>query len=69
MQLAKRIIDDGYDIVNGFGVGIGNYIVSGAYMGGSQRGGADYVSKHLTIQPLIQSNNRKEIKKMKYEES
>lgn len=53
MQLAKRIIDDGYDIVNGFGIGIGNYIVSGAYMGGSQRGGSDYVSKHLTIQPLI----------------
>lgn len=69
MQLAKRIIDDGYDIVNGFGVGIGNYIVSGAYMGGSQRGGSDYVSKHLTIQPLISVEHRKEIKKMKYEES
>ena len=53
MQLSKRIIDDGYDIVNGFGVGIGNYVVSGAYMGGVQRGGSDYVSKHLTIQPLI----------------
>lgn len=63
MQLAKRIIDDGYDIVNGFGVGIGNYIVSGAYMGGSQRGGADYVSKHLTIQPLISVEQQERDKK------
>ncbi len=63
MQLAKRIIDDGYDIVNGFGVGIGNYIVSGAYMGGSQRGGSDYVSKHLTIQPLISVEQQERDKK------
>lgn len=63
MQLAKRIIDDGYDIVNGFGVGIGNYVVSGAYMGGSQRGGSDYVSKHLTIQPLISVEQQDSAKK------
>lgn len=53
MHLAKRIIDDGYNIVNGFGVGIGNYVVTGAYMGGEKKGGSDYVSKHLIIQPLI----------------
>ena len=53
MHLAKRIIDDGYNIVNGFGVGIGNYVVTGAYMGGDKKGGSDYVSKHLIIQPLI----------------
>lgn len=63
MQLAKRIIDDGYDIVNGFGVGIGNYVVSGAYMGGVQRGGADYVAKHLTIQPLISVEQQDTAKK------
>lgn len=53
MELSKRIIDEGYDVVSGFGVGIGNYVVSGAYMGGMRRGGADYVAKHLNIQPLI----------------
>lgn len=63
MQLAKRIIDDGYDIVNGFGVGIGNYVVSGAYMGGVQSGGADYVAKHLTIQPLISVEQQDTAKK------
>lgn len=63
MQLSKRIIDDGYDIVNGFGVGIGNYVVSGAYMGGVQRGGSDYVSKHLTIQPLISVEQQESDKK------
>lgn len=62
MQLSKRLIDDGYDIVNGFGVGIGNYVVSGAYMGGSKMGGADYVTKHLYIHPLI-SIGDKEIRK------
>lgn len=52
MSLSKRIMDEGYDIISGFGVGVGNYVVAGAYMS-SRYDKKDYIADHLHIQPII----------------
>lgn len=54
MQLASRLIENDYKIVTGFGAGIGNFVVSGAYM--QQKDGkrrVDWINDRVYIQPMI----------------
>lgn len=52
MQLACRLIDENYKIITGFGVGIGNYVVAGAYMMGENRR-ANKIEDKILIQPMV----------------
>lgn len=68
MELSKRLIDEDYDIISGFGIGVGNYVVSGAYMSEKNQS-IDYIRKHIHIQPIISAENQEiekknEIRKM-----
>lgn len=57
MELTKKLIDEGYDIISGFGVGVGNCVVSGAYMSDKNKS-VDYIGKHLHIQPIISAESQ-----------
>lgn len=52
MQLACRLIDENYKIITGFGVGIGNYVVAGAYMMGENRR-VNRIEDKILIQPMV----------------
>ena len=52
MKLSRRLIDENYKIATGFGVGIGNYVVAGAYMIGDERR-AIKIEDKLIIQPMV----------------
>lgn len=52
MQLSCRLIDENYKITTGFGVGIGNYVIAGAYMMGDDRRTTKIEDKVL-IQPMV----------------
>lgn len=56
MSLACRLIDENYKIITGFGVGIGNYVVAGAYMMGENRTTSKIEDKIL-IQPMVTLRN------------
>lgn len=54
MQLSNRLLQENYKIVTGFGAGIGNFVVSGAYMQGQRRKKQiDKINEKLYIQPMI----------------
>lgn len=57
MRLACRLIDENYKILTGFGVGIGNYVVAGAYMMGENRTTAKIEDK-IFIQPMVTLGNQ-----------
>lgn len=56
MNLADELIVNQYNLVTGFGIGVGNYIVAGAYM---QREGKNDVKldEKVYIQPMISADD------------
>lgn len=67
MRLADELIIKGYNLVTGFGVGVGNYIVAGAYTRKEEKN-AIKLDEKIHIQPMISledntSNVKNEIRK------
>mgnify|MGYP004566967027 CR=1 FL=1 len=67
MQLADRLILKQYNLVTGFGVGVGNYIVAGAYKRGEGKK-ANKLDERIYIQPMISIDDDLDMKKKIREE-
>ena len=52
MDLSNELIYQGYKIITGFGVGVGNYVVTGAYKNRERKGRLKFEDK-VYIQPII----------------
>lgn len=57
MELSRRLIDENYKIYTGFGIGIGNYVVAGAYMMNQNRR-ISKIEEKIHIQPMVSINKR-----------
>lgn len=60
MQLANKLIIKNYKIITGFGIGIGNYIVAGAYMRMVEKRNIR-IEEKIFIQPMVSLENENDL--------
>lgn len=60
MQLANKLIIKNYKIITGFGIGVGNYIVAGAYMRKGEKRNIK-IEEKIFIQPMVSLENENDM--------
>lgn len=61
MQLANKLIIKNYKIITGFGMGVGNYIVAGAYMRIEEKSNIK-IEEKIFIQPMVSLEGEEDLK-------
>lgn len=61
MQLANKLIIKNYKIITGFGMGVGNYIVAGAYMRIEEKSNIK-IEEKIFIQPMVSLEDEEDLK-------